>query len=160
MRGRHRSAFAQPASDEPSHRELLDGARVDRERLRMWRPLRTPFQDDRAHSPAVQFGREPHANRAAANDGYVVGSHARKEWSTAVASGSGTSGGSSPLDRSAAITAAKAPGAGRRSRGITPSEVSLWQARSAYGSSVDVRAAAMAADSSMGWRALCVDSAR
>jgi hypothetical protein len=53
MRGRHRSALGQPAVHEPAHRELLDGARVDRERLRVRQPVRSPFQDDRPDGPAV-----------------------------------------------------------------------------------------------------------
>jgi hypothetical protein len=52
-------------------------------------------------------------------------------------------------DRVWRLTAARAPGAGRRSRGITPSQASVWQARSAYAGSIDVCAAAIAADSSM-----------
>ena len=79
MRGRYRSAFGQPAVHQPAHRELLHGARVDRERLGVRRPLRAPFQDDRTHSPAVQFGREPHAHRAAADDDHVIGVHPRYE---------------------------------------------------------------------------------
>ncbi len=62
---------------EAAHRELLHGARIDRERLGVGRPLRAPFQHDRAHSRAVQFGREPHADRAAADDGHVVVVHHR-----------------------------------------------------------------------------------
>ena len=79
MRGRHRSAFGQPAVYQPAQRELLHGARVDRERLGVRRPLRALFQDDRTHSPAVQFGREPHAYRAAADDGHVAMVHRRYE---------------------------------------------------------------------------------
>jgi len=75
VRGRHFSALGQPAVHQPAHRELLHGARVDRERLGVRRPLRAPFQHDRAHSPAVQFGREPHADRAAAHDRHIERRH-------------------------------------------------------------------------------------
>ena len=43
----------------------------------MRRPLRAPFKHDRAHAATVEFGREPHAHRAAADHGHVVGAHAR-----------------------------------------------------------------------------------
>jgi hypothetical protein len=75
MRRRHRRARGQPAVGDTAHRELLHGARIDGECLRMRRPLRTPFQHDRAHPAAVEFGREPHAHWAAADHGHVVGVH-------------------------------------------------------------------------------------
>jgi hypothetical protein len=79
MGGGDRPALGQPAVLDAAHRELLDRARIDGERLRMRRPLRAPFKHDRAHAAAVEFGREPQADRAAADHGHVVGAHARYE---------------------------------------------------------------------------------
>ena len=72
MRRRHRPALGQPAVGDPAHRELLDRARVDRERLRVRRPLFPALEHNRPDARAVQFGREPQADRSAADHGDVV----------------------------------------------------------------------------------------
>jgi hypothetical protein len=75
MRGGHRGAFGQPSVRDAAHRELLKGARVDRERLGVRRSRRAPLKNDRPYPAAAQFGREPHAHGAAADDGDVVTVH-------------------------------------------------------------------------------------
>ena len=65
----------------------------------MRRALRAPLQDDRPHPAAVQFGRQPHADRAAADDGDVVVGSGSSEVGVVEggAAGSGASAGISPL---------------------------------------------------------------